>query len=130
MVNVTGRKRVGNEVVLTIRQPDGTLAQIPAWMVEEEAAAMTVSDKPRFSLECLRGLRLELDACLNSLRGESRREGDEHASHTARPSAARSVCDANSAGDNIHSRIGAADAIDQCPSDGGGASPRSEGGQR
>ena len=43
-------------------------------MLEDSAAAMTVCDAPRLTLSCLRGLRLELDACLSSLRGDSRPE--------------------------------------------------------
>jgi hypothetical protein len=31
-VIVTGRNRHGDEVALTIRQPDGTLAQLPIWI--------------------------------------------------------------------------------------------------
>ena len=63
----------GGNVLLTIRQPDGTLAQIPSWMLEEELAAVTVVDTPRLTLSCLRSLRQELDACLLSLGGDSRR---------------------------------------------------------
>ena len=48
-------------------------------MLEDSAAVMTVCDTPRLTLACLRGLRLELDARLSSLCGDSRREGDEHA---------------------------------------------------
>ena len=36
-VIVTGRNRHGDEVALTIRQPDGTLAQLPIWMTEDRA---------------------------------------------------------------------------------------------
>ena len=39
----------------------------------------------------LRGLRLELDACLKFLRDDSRREGDEHASCATEPSPTRSI---------------------------------------
>ena len=78
-VIVTGRNRRGDEVALTIRQPDGTLAQLPIWMTEDRAAAMMVTEIPRLPLACLRELRLELDACLSLLRDESRREGgDKH----------------------------------------------------
>ena len=40
---------------------------------------MRVTEIPRLALACLRELRLELDACLNLLRDDSRREGvDKH----------------------------------------------------
>ena len=78
-VIVTGRNRHGDEVALTIRQPDGTLAQLPIWMTEDRAEAMRVTEIPRLALACLRELRLELDACLSLLRDDSRREGgDKH----------------------------------------------------
>ena len=85
-VIVTGRNRHGDEVALTIRQPDGTLAQLPIWMTEDRAAAMMVTGIPRLSLACLRELRLELDACLNLLRDDSRREGvDKHEASATEP---------------------------------------------
>ena len=64
--------------MLTVRQPDGTLAQLPTWMTEDRAAAMRLREAPRLSLVCLRALRLELDARQKSLCGDSRREGGEH----------------------------------------------------
>ena len=74
-VEVRGRRRQGDEVVLIIRQPDGTLAQLPVWMTEDQAAEMAVMGSPRLPLTCLRELRLELDACHNSLGGGQRRPG-------------------------------------------------------
>src|ERR1700739_4937057 len=74
-VIVTGRNRRGEEVALTIRQPDGTLAHLPIWMTQDRAAAMTVTQVPRLSLATLRELRLALDACLSLLRDDSRRDG-------------------------------------------------------
>ena len=88
-VIITGRNRHGDEVALTVRQPDGTLAQLPIWMTEDHAAAMAVTQVPRLSLACLRELRLELDAWQSLLRDESRREGDEHAASTAKSSPTR-----------------------------------------
>jgi hypothetical protein len=58
-----GRNRHGDEVALTVRQSDGTLAQLPIWMPEDQAAAMKVTQIPRLLLACLRELRLELKAC-------------------------------------------------------------------
>ena len=63
-VTVTSRNRRGNDVAVTIRQPDGTLAQLPIWMTEDSAEAMAVTEIPRLPLAHLRELRLELDACL------------------------------------------------------------------
>jgi hypothetical protein len=34
-VIVTSRNRRGNDVAVTIRQPDGTLAHLPIWMTED-----------------------------------------------------------------------------------------------
>jgi hypothetical protein len=82
-VVVTGRYRHGDEVALTIRQPDGTLAQLPIWMTEDGAATMAVAEFPRLPLACLRELRLELDACQRLLRDEGRRPGAGD-KHTAR----------------------------------------------
>ena len=52
---------------MVLRQPDGTLAQIPAWMCAPAAASMAVRDGPRIALTALRDLRLALDAALSSL---------------------------------------------------------------
>jgi hypothetical protein len=88
-VIVRGRNRHGGEVALTVRQPDGTLAQLPIWMTEDQAAAMIVTQIPRLSLACLRELHLELDAWQSLLRDNSRREGDKHAASTAKSSPTR-----------------------------------------
>jgi hypothetical protein len=76
-VIVFGRNRHGGDVALIIRQPDGTLAQLPVWMTEDWAAVMMVTEIPRLPLAYLRELRLELDACLSLLRDDSRREGGD-----------------------------------------------------
>src|SRR4029077_3563379 len=72
-VTVTSRIRRGNDVAVTIRQPDGTLAQLPIWMTEDSAEAMAVTEIPRLPLAHLRELRLELDTCLSLLQDDSRR---------------------------------------------------------
>ena len=77
-VIVTSRNRRGNDVAVTIRQPDGTLAQLPIWMTEDSAEAMAVTEIPHLPLPHLRELRLELDTCLSLLHDDSRREGDKH----------------------------------------------------
>jgi hypothetical protein len=53
-VIATGCHRHGDEVALMIRQPDGTLAQLPSWMTEDRAAEMMVTEIPRVSLVTLR----------------------------------------------------------------------------
>ena len=73
-VTVTSRIRRGNDVAVTIRQPDGTLAQLPIWMTEDSAEAMAVTEIPRLPQAHLRELRLELDTCLSLLQDDSRRE--------------------------------------------------------
>ncbi|WP_292597619.1 hypothetical protein [Mesorhizobium sp.] len=45
-----GRNRRGDEVSLTIRQPDGTLAHLPIWMTEDQAEAMMMTERPRLPL--------------------------------------------------------------------------------
>ena len=82
-VMVVGRNCHGDEVALTIRQSDGTLAQLPIWMTEDWAEAMMVTEIPRLPLAYLRELRLELDGCLGLLRDDSRREGGD--THDASP---------------------------------------------
>jgi hypothetical protein len=108
-VIVTGRKRHGDEVALIVRQPDGTLAHLPIWMTEDRAAAMTVTKTPRLTLECLRDLRLELDAWQSLLRDDSRREGDEHAAPAAQSSPTRSLRAQRSA--SADRRVRADDAV-------------------
>ena len=89
-VIVTGRNRHGDEIALTIRQPDGTLAQLPVWMTKDLAEAMMVTENPRLSLACLRELRLELYACLSLLLDDSRRAGaDKHDASATEPSPIR-----------------------------------------
>ena len=55
-------------------------------MTEDRAEAMRVTEVPRLALACLRELRLALDACLNLLRDDSRREGvGKHEACAAEP---------------------------------------------
>ena len=51
-----------------IRQPDGTLAWVPCWMLSEEAARHRISPSPCLPLGCLRDLRLELDSLVSLFR--------------------------------------------------------------
>ena len=130
-VIVTGRNRRGNDVAVTIRQPDGTLAQLPIWMTEDSAEAMVVTEIPRLPLAYLRELRLELDTCLSLLRDDSRREGeDEHdASATIsppiRPFRTQEPPDADGS-----IRADEAIATGECAPDGDARGRRSDGGAR
>ena len=73
-VQVVRRHRFRDTRMLVIRQPGGTLAQIPIWMCAPSAARMAVSDRPCLSVEGLRDLRLALEAILSSLPGTDRGE--------------------------------------------------------
>ena len=66
-VEITGRNQHCGDEFLIIRQPDGTLAQIPVWMMSEEAALYAIRATPRLPLVRLRMLRTEIDLLLNSL---------------------------------------------------------------
>ena len=59
----------GAELVV-IPQPDGSIACIPEWMVEQPAGHFKLSAEPRFPLETLRFLRAEIDALLGFLPSE------------------------------------------------------------
>src|SRR5258708_39671632 len=75
--------------LVTIPQPDGSVACIPAWMTHESAAQHEVCVDPCLSLGVLRALRAAVDALLGSLRSDSGMEGAEHEAErresTARP---------------------------------------------
>src|SRR5258707_9399685 len=75
--------------LVTIPQPDGSVACIPAWMTHESAAQHEVCVDPCLSLDVLRVLHTEVDALLGSLRSDSGMEEAEHEAErresTARP---------------------------------------------
>jgi hypothetical protein len=65
VVAVTGRNSFRELALLIIRQPDGTLAQLPEWMTHPEAGSLAIGcDTPRLSLPALVGLRATLDTAL------------------------------------------------------------------
>src|SRR5882724_2458966 len=64
--------------LVVIEQPDGSLAQLPAWMLQEAATRLGLRTKPRFPLEALRCLRAEVDALLDFLPSDSITEEDGH----------------------------------------------------
>src|SRR5215471_21303678 len=68
----------GVELVV-ILQPDGSVAQLPAWMTSETAAQYQIRSEPRFPLEIIRSLRTELDALLIFLQSDSMMEKAEYA---------------------------------------------------
>ena len=68
-------RRYGVDLVI-IEQADGSLAQLPAWMLQEAAAHFGLRSEPRFPLESLRSLRAEVDALLGFLPSESELEKD------------------------------------------------------
>ena len=47
--------------VFVIRQPDGTLAHVPCWMMQEAAALHALCLAPQLPLAQLRDLRMEID---------------------------------------------------------------------
>ena len=131
MVIVAGRNRRGDEVALIIRQPDGTLAQLPIWMTEDWAEVMMVTEIPRLPLAYLRELRLELDACLSLLRDDSRREGGD--THDASPTMSppiRSLRAQEPAGADGSVRADEAIAIGERAPVGNTQRRRSDGGKR
>jgi len=50
-----------------VRQPDGTAAHIPEWMIRPEAKQLGLWSHPRLSLNCLRELRELVGAILRTL---------------------------------------------------------------
>jgi hypothetical protein len=130
MVIVTSRNRRGNEVAVTIRQPDGTLAHLPIWMTEGSAEAMAVTEIPLLPLAHLRELRLELDTCLSLLRGDSRREGDKHDTSATMSAPTRPLCAQGATGTDDGVRAGKAIATGERAPIGNAQRRRHDGGRR
>jgi hypothetical protein len=59
--------------MVIVRQPDGTAAFVPEWMMYPEAARLGLCEQPRLPLGCLRDLRHLLRAILRTpaVQGES-----------------------------------------------------------
>jgi len=76
---VIGWNRFGDKIYFVLERPNGSPFQIPVWMTEPSAAAMTLRESPRIDLAALRSLRRLLDATLPSLEARSLidREGDD-----------------------------------------------------
>jgi hypothetical protein len=87
LVVVVGVKRHAGIEHFVIRQPDRTLALLPAWMATPSMSEIELVEHPRFCLERLVDLRYLVDALLASCRGESSlRQGAGHERRTT-PSA-------------------------------------------
>lgn len=130
-VIVAGRNRHGDEVALIIRQPDGTLVQLPIWMTEDRAEAMMVTESPHLPLTNLRELRLKLDACLSLLRDDSRCEGgDKHKASSILSPPTRSLRGQDPAGTDSTGRADEAVATGECAAVGNTRRSRSDGGRR
>src|SRR3954463_10967822 len=69
VVTVIGAKRHVGMVHFIIRQPDRTLALLPAWMTDASRGAEALVASPRLSIERLRDLRALLDALMASCTG-------------------------------------------------------------
>ena len=61
-----GWNRFGDEVYFVLARPNASPFQVPVWMTEPEAAAMTVHTPPRIDVAALRDLRRLLDATRKS----------------------------------------------------------------
>src|SRR5262245_33992643 len=47
--------------VVVVRQSDGLVTRLPAWMTRESASQHRLREEPRFSIDILRSLRAEID---------------------------------------------------------------------
>jgi hypothetical protein len=77
---VIGWNRFGDEIYFVIARPNASPFQVPVWMTDPGAAAMTVRESPRVDLGALRDLRRLLDATRLSSDARSstdRRDDDE-----------------------------------------------------
>ncbi len=100
-------------------------------MTEDRAEAMRVTEVPRLALACLRELRLELDACLNLLRDDSRREGvDKHEASAAEPPPIRPLRAQGPTSADGSNRADEAIATGERAPDGDARRRRSDGGGR
>src|SRR3954451_10870695 len=70
VVALASKTHAGTEHFV-IRQPDRTLALLPAWMTEPRQAALRMVLHPRFPVERLADLRTLVDALMASCTGDS-----------------------------------------------------------
>jgi hypothetical protein len=89
LVGVLARKRLGGEEHFVIRQPDGTLTLLPAWMATPVAASFRLISDPRLPVNRLLEVRILVEALLASSLRESSRSGggghDRRITSSARP---------------------------------------------
>jgi hypothetical protein len=103
-VEILKRQRFAGTEVFVVRQPDGTLAHVPCWMMQEAAAHRVVCPEPLLALAILRDLRIEIDALLVLLRSDSKTEKGQEDAHRG-PSAERSIRGGGTADDSIASTL-------------------------
>ena len=115
------RKLHAGEDHLTIRQPDGTLALIPAWMVLPTAASVAMVREPRLPLERLLSLSAYLRSCLTPKAEEISRHGEERHAMQGPPATELIRDAAAKIGDSARSAIGPASIDPDIV--GGGAQP-------
>ncbi len=120
-IAVMGRVVFRDRTVLVVRQPDGTLAHLPEWMIRPEAARFNVRDGPRFPLRTLATLRVVVDSILLTLT-EAATGGSGDATTTASGTTGSVRTGQSSAGN----RAGTAGAADAAP----GGTPGGGDGQR
>src|ERR1700730_6769298 len=73
-VLIRRRLERGGIAYFVVHQPDGSLACLPAWMMQPSASRFEICDKPNFSLDILRSLRAQVDDLLGFLLSESKTE--------------------------------------------------------
>jgi hypothetical protein len=89
-MEILKRQRFARTEVFVVRQPDGTLAHVPCWMMQEAAAHHVVCPEPLLALPNLRDLRIEIDALLVFLQSDSKTGKGQEDAHRD-PSAKRFV---------------------------------------
>lgn len=72
-----GRREHHGETHLVVRQPDETLAFLPAWMTEAAAARVEIVSVPRIELRALFELRRLLEGSLSSAQALAESTGGE-----------------------------------------------------
>ena len=66
VVTVRGCTIHGGEQIAIVLRQNGELKNIPAWMIEPQAAQLDVHEPPRFSRQCLNELRHFVSVALSA----------------------------------------------------------------
>src|SRR5262245_3205380 len=130
---IVRRRLVTNNVAMAvILQPDGSLAFLPAWMLDESAARFTIHQSPTFSVPFLQSLRAEIDALLACLPSDSKAGDDGNASKNrdAREHSAGSVRARTARGRAAANWKTATGGADRGPDDRDRSGARNPGGRR